>query len=409
MTGQAAIFSKRMIVWLIAAGALAFIGMSYLMIYGEEFGDRNTASASSYSSSAIGHGAFVELLRQSDIPVLVSKYDTFGRAGSGNLVILAEPESMEALQQLSRSTSQNLESVIAGPTLIVLPKRSGEPAWGNDHWIGSSTLVPIGSVEAILDLLSHGSVVIRPGHAQAFSGAGQPDLPDPQLIRSFRFRPVIASDQGMLLGVLGAGVRRIWVLADPDVLANHGIGNGDNAAFILSIIDQLRPEGGTVLIDETIHGFTRQPNLWRAIFEPPFVLATVQVAAVLAMLVWAAVGRFGPPLKTERVFAPGAATLLDTSAGLLKPGRHGGRILRRYGDGVARDVAERLHAPQAATDTQRAEWFDRVGRVRKVGLSFREIEAELVATDAAHSNSAARLTAIAGKLHQWKRDMLDGS
>lgn len=409
MTGQTAIFTKRTIVWLIAIGALAFVGMSYLMIYGEEFGDRKIAGASSFSSSAIGHGAFVELLEQSGIPVLVSRYDTLGRAGSDNLVILAEPESVEALQQLSRFTSQNLETVIAGPTLIVLPKWSGEPAWENDRWIGSSTLVPIDSVEPIVDLLSYGSVVIRPGNAQAFSGAEQPDLLEPQLIRSFRLRPVIASDQGILLGVLGAGARKVWVLSDPDVLSNHGIGNGDNAAFILSIIDQLRPPGGTVLIDETIHGFTQQPNLWRAIFEPPFVLATVQVAAVLATLVWAAVGRFGPPLKTERVFAPGAATLLDTSASLLKPGRHGGRILRRYGDGVARDVAERLHAPRGGSVSQRNDWFDRVGRARKVSLSFREIEAEMAATEAAHTNSAARLTAIAGKLHQWKRDMLDGS
>ena len=106
---------------------------------------------------------------------------------------------------------------------------------------------------------------------------------------------------------------------------------------------------------------------------------------------------------------PGAATLVDTAANLLDPERHGGPILRRYADAALREVSERLHAPRRATPAERADWLDRLGRSRRVGASYRALEAEAAEAAAAPTGQADRLTAVAARLHRWKKELLDGS
>jgi hypothetical protein len=265
-------------------------------------------------------------------------------------------------------------------------------------------------VERILQVVAPEGQVRRPGGVRrlAVNMLGvAPQLDDVQLMVSGWLRPIVGSDRGMLLGEVIGFDPPLWVLSDPDVIATHGIGHGDNAAFALALIDALRPAGGTVVMDETIHGFVSEPSLWKAALEPPFVLATMQALAALAVLLWATVGRFGPPLQAERAIVPGAATLLDTGANLLKPDRHGGPILRRYADAVLREVGDRLHAPRQLTPAQRGDWLDRLGRSRKAGESWQALAAEVAAAEA--SGQPSRLTAVAARLHRWKKAMLDGS
>lgn len=399
-------FSSRALALLIAVGTLAFAGMSVLLIYGDVLGGR-TAGPSSFSVSALGHEAFAELLRESGVPVLASRNDSLARAGAGSLAIAAEPDSPEALRALAPAASDGLGAALDGPLLLVLPKRSGAPASGNDRWLGSVALLPAADVAAILRVVDPEAAVLRPEAMAPLAGSGlgiAPTLDSPQLMTSERMRPIVADRQGMLVGELWLGEHPLWVLADPDVIATHGIGRGDNAAFALALVEALRPAGGTVVIDETIHGFVSQPSLWKAALEPPFVLATLQAVAAVAVLLWAAVGRFGPPLAPERPVAPGAATLLDTSAGLLKPERHGAPILRRYADAALRDVGDRLHAPRSA---ERGPWLDRIAAGRKIEDSWRTIAAEVAAAEA--SGQGARLAAAARRLHRWKKAMTDGS
>jgi hypothetical protein len=403
------VVSGRAVTLLIAIGALAFAGMGFLLIYADELGSR-TAGPSGYSVSAIGHGAFVELLRDSGVPVLVSRHDSVARAGAGNLLVAAEPESVQALRALAPEPAGELEAVLQGPLLVVLPRRTGRPAWENDRWLGSDAMLGEAVVAGVLRTLDPGAGLVRPDQPVSFATnqlGFDPALDAPQLMTSSRMRPVVAGEQGILVGELRSGRQTLWVLADPDVIATHGIGKGDNAAFALALVDTLRPADGTVVMDETIHGFVSEPSLWKAALEPPFVLATVQAVAALAVLLWATVGRFGPPLEAERAIVPGAATLLDTGANLLKPDRHGGTILRRYADAVLREVGDRLHAPRQFTSAQRGDWLDRLGRSRRAGDSWQALAAEVAAAEAAGQPS--RLTAVAARLHRWKKDMLDGS
>ena len=55
-----------------------------------------------------------------------------------------------------------------------------------------------------------------------------------------------------MLGELKEGRRRIWVLADPDPIENHGIGKGDNLAFATTIVYALLAgKPGKLVFDAT--------------------------------------------------------------------------------------------------------------------------------------------------------------
>src|SRR5205085_4385948 len=95
-----------------------------------------------------------------------------------------------------------------------------------------------------------------------------------QLIKSSRLRPVIGNDSGMLVGELRTGARRLWILADPDPLQNHGLADPDNAVFAVALINALRGADGNVVFHEVVHGLEEKASSpLRMLLEFPFVLA----------------------------------------------------------------------------------------------------------------------------------------
>ena len=66
---------------------------------------------------------------------------------------------------------------------------------------------------------------------------------------------MVATVTGMLVGELRTGQRRLWTLADPNVMQNHGFPG--NAAFATTLINRLRGGDGNIVFDETVHGSGR--------------------------------------------------------------------------------------------------------------------------------------------------------
>src|SRR5207249_9539312 len=71
-----------------------------------------------------------------------------------------------------------------------------------------------------------------------------------QLISGTGLRPVIGSERGMLVGQLVERNRTVLVLADPDVISNHGLAREGNAALAVALIKRLRGPNGTVVRSE---------------------------------------------------------------------------------------------------------------------------------------------------------------
>ena len=127
----------------------------------------------------------------------------------------------------------------------------------------------------------------------------KPDLPSPvQLIKqSAHLEPLVTLGGDVLFGrVLPSDERStsdVYVLSDPDLIATHGLVRGDNATLAVSIVERLRPGGGGVVFDETLHGGDVRPSLWREVFRPPLVFATGSAFFAGLVLVAAGLGRFG--------------------------------------------------------------------------------------------------------------------
>jgi hypothetical protein len=230
-----------------------------------------------------------------------------------------------------------------------------------------------------------------------------------QLIKSSRLRAVIGSDKGMLVGEQRGGARRLWVLSDPDVIENYGLGSAANAEFAVALIDALRGEDGNVVFDETVHGFTDAGSSPLAIlFQFPFVLVTVQGAAAVALLLWATMRRFGAPVAPPPPLAAGKRSLIETTANLFAHARHRPIILQRYIHEIVQDVGRQMHAPAGLTERALVDWLTRVGRARDIEADCGTIVQRADDLVASRRGGSAALAALARDIFRWKREVTDG-
>lgn len=410
---QASAFSPRTVLWLIAVGSLSFAAAAYVTIYGD-FDAGRSVSADSFSYSAIGHRAFLETLQRLEVPVIVSRNATRAKAGPSSLLVVAEPPRPGTGPEIGPGTEDDslAELLTAETLLLVLPKWRGRRDGRKPRWIDRASMIPRSYVGEVLRSALPAGRVLRPATPPAWKPGPlglTPTLDGPQLIEAAQLTPILSAEQGVLVGELLRGGQRIWILSDPDVLSNHGLGRGDNAALAVALIEALRPQGGTVIFDETIHGFRQEPNLWRALFEQPFVVATLHAVVAVLALLWTSAGRFGSPLPAEPALKAGKATLLDNTASLLQYGGHGPEILRRYRDATFREVTQRLRAPRNLDQEALVDWVDRVGEARGVRRRFRDLRREVDLAAATAGPRGPNLLRAATGLYRWKQEIIHGS
>ncbi len=404
MKARPAVFSAAAVFWLFAAGFLAFAGAVFLEVDGGD-GEPRTAGANAFSYSAIGHRGLVEVLRRLDIPVLFSRNNSARKAGASSLLVIAEPPPSEGVG------GELGDLLAAEAVLIVLPKWTGVADPEKPRWLEAITILDRQDVAGVLEQLLPDARLRRVTGPVAWRRGPfgvTPSLPSPQLVESARLRPIVSSDKGVLLGELPYGGQRVWLLSDPDILSNNGIGLADNAVLAVRVIEALRPRDGTVVIDETIHGFRLAPNMWRAAFEFPFAVPTALALVALGALMWSATGRFGAPLPARPTLESGKATLIDNMAGLLRHGGHGPEILRRYASLTLRDAARRLHAPRALDEAALPGWVDRIGAARGARSRYHDLRREIDAIVGTAKANSPRLARMARGLHRWKQEIING-
>jgi hypothetical protein len=402
------LFSPRTLLAIIAIGTAAFVGMIYLAMFGG--GDPEfEIGPSAYSSSALGHKALTETLRRIDVPVVISRFRTAEKAGQGSLLVLAEPDDSETSKELLA----NFQDAPHG--LLVLPKWDGSRDVARPRWVGSMGMVQEETVETVLESAQVDALVKR------FNGTftldvpslgGEIELTTPQvIIDSQGLTPVVSFKGGILIGETADSSGRHWVLSDPDIIANHGIDQGDNAVVAVSIIEALRPAGGVVIFDETIHGLELRPNLMRTAFELPFSIVTLSAAAAIALAIWAGLMRFGRPDPAQRALQPGKITLIRTTADLLRQGNRKGTVelvLTRYLKAQVADLVARLNGPRGLSENRQIAWLDDLAVARRLGARLQPLAATIEATAKSHSTDPGRALRLAADLHAWKQEFLYG-
>jgi len=237
---------------------------------------------------------------------------------------------------------------------------------------------------------------------------GQITLTDPQFLAGGELQPIITGPDGTLVGELASDGGRLWILSDPDLLSNQGIGKADNAAVAVALIDRLR-RGGVVIVDETVHGFELHANLFRLALHPPFVIVTIGAAAALLLLFWAGTGRFGAAQAVPPALAAGKATLIDNAAGLLRLGGAMNPMPARYLRVLAAAAIGKLNGPAGLDEAAGLAWLDRFaashGRVRRLA----PLRARAARLAAQRRSDPRRAQALAMALYRWQQEMVHGT
>ena len=429
-------FSSRVVALLIACATALAAAAVLLHVYGKDSVSEGKKFANNaYSVSAIGHAGFYDLLRRMDRPALRSAGSVRVAVGTHGTLIIAEPNPS------SPAGTWRFRLMETPRLLFVLPKWSGAPDENRPSWISKAELLPLFAVRQTLALaVGVESSVFRRELTDDEATEKTEKKPWPvnnvgveptlsevvQLIRCSEMMPIVGGEDGILLGEIKqkdsqATERQgtdgiIWVLSDPDVLSNHGIVKGDNAAFMLAAIDALRSwnnadPSAPIVFDETIHGFRESQGSTIALpFRFPFVVVTALTCIAVVLLVLSGAGRFGTPLVPKPVLDFGKMNLIGNSARLLDYSGHHAAVLERYIGMTLHSVASALRAPylddSGTGHTALSTWLDRVGRSRGVSSSCSDILRSAKASDTEHV--IHNLFESAKKIYDWKQEILKG-
>jgi hypothetical protein len=324
------------------------------------------------------------------------------------LLVLAEPDDSD----ISEEMIEGFGDLPHG--LLVLPKWGGRRDGSKPRWVETMGLVPLDDVEDVLKRAG------TEGMAKRLKGTftvevpdfgGKIELTDPQIMIGAAVKPIVTLQDGVLIGEADLGSGQQWVLSDPDLISNHGIDQGDNAVVAVSIVEALRPGGGAVIFDETIHGLELRPNLLRTAFQLPFSIVTLSAAVAIALAIWAGLMRFGRPDPSQRALQPGKVTLIRTTADLLRQGSRKGTVelvLTRYLKAQIADLVARLNGPRGLDENRQIAWLDDLAVARRLDARLQPLAAAIEATAKSHSTDPGRALRLAADLHAWKQEFLYG-
>ena len=410
---KAPVFSRNAVVWLVTVCAVSLLAGVLLGVFRSDLARFRSSGADSFSQSAIGHRAFVELLRELEVPVLVSLDGSAPKAGLDNALLLLEPSLSDSWGQDFSYWEETYDHAYL--ILLVLPKWQGVADPKRPGWLLGAVTYPETRVESMLQTLDLDADLVRPeadklGEWDILAGL-KPELPLPQLLRSDSLKTIWSCDKGTLLAqwVVDPTIEEtILVLSDPDLISNHGLGLGNNAELAVSLVKSLTGSDGTAIFDETVHGYRVTRSLWRGFFDFPLVLVTVQMTLLTAALLWLAVLRFGSARPPREGHSPGQGFLIANTAQLLCYGGHGSRVVSRYWEFIRLEAAERLHLDRRMTDDRLDERMDRISKARGTTLRLKDLDQRVRRLGEKSEPGAEALLATAGDIHKWHREMTHG-
>lgn len=392
-------FNPRLVFGLIAAGLAAFAALLLLLAFGGNIGSGRDGRAHALSVSAVGFKGLVDLVGRFHETATIRDPEDFGLEDL--IVVAIEPRSRPA--DLARLLGRRHGKA----TLIILPKWLTAPDPARRGWVRG--LAPVAGME--IERIMERPVRLRIGDSAAgrarasgrdmLEGLAMPVPQFPQTIEGQDLTPLVTLPGGGAL-VARIGDQPHYIVADPDLMNNHGLKDPEAARAALALIDALnRTDAESVNFDLSVNalGARSQPSLLRTAFEPPFLVMTLALlaAALLAGLHGAV--RFGQAKIEQRAIALGKAALVENSAGLIRLARREARLGAAYADVVRLDAARTASAPAWLTGAELDAYLDTLSRADSP--TFSALAARL-----AQASDRNALAAAARALFSWKKDII---
>jgi hypothetical protein len=230
-----------------------------------------------------------------------------------------------------------------------------------------------------------------PGHAPPelrFSAPGPL-----QTVGSPGIKPIVTDRSGRAV-LVQLGEEPLYLLADPDLLSNRGMADRRQAAAALAMLDFLNStDAESIVFDVTLNGLGQTRSPLKLMFDPPFLAATLAIAAALLLAGLQSVARFGAPRRPERAIAFGKAALIDNSAALVRQARREAALGGRYAEMIREKAMAVFAVPARLRDSAVVDYLDQLGG--------RSSFSALAAT-AEQARSREELLAAAQALHRWQ-------
>ncbi len=383
-----------------------------------DVGERHAAN--SFSVSAIGFAGLIELLAAGGVPAMASEHVSGQRASPSRPLLLLSPPLAQELGELAQMLDYAAHR--QAPVIVVLPKWQGTASLSNRDWVARLSLLASEVPESVLRICLHEE--IEPGALRLGCGPdggawsarlamnAPPSLADPQLLApgAAGLQPLIWCAGGVLAALHQE--RQVLIISDPDLLNNSGLAVDGNAALAVQLLVETFPDTSALVVDETLHGFSRAPSLWRELLRFPLVMASMQLLLLLAAVVWAGFDRFGSAQEVSPRVAAGTRTLIDTTTSLIARGASVSYTLLAYWELVIRHAARRLGiTPGPGSEPpalRQARRLAAAGAGRRTGqdLGWLTEQVQQLSGSRCEPRRAVRL---ARHLWRWRKEMLDGA
>jgi hypothetical protein len=405
---------------LLALTLPALFVITFVYILTSPVGSQSRRQGSNtYSVSAVGFKALVNFLGGLDLRVLSSRRASGQLCGPSTPLVLLEPPMDAASETTLDEMIAQAESRRAR-VVVVLPKWISRPQAGKSDWAGAVWPLPSQAPRAVLsDLLGRElgtSTVIRldrptaAGWEASFALTEPPFLPYPQLMspRISGLEPIVWSGSGVLAARIEG--RDIIVVSDPDLMNNVGLAAAGNAVLSHRLLVG-GPAARAIVFDETLHGFTAAPSIWREFLRFPLNLVAIQLAMLLITAVWIGSSRFGPAEPPPPRYAAGSATLIDATGRLFSLAGRPRDALLRYWNLMLRRTSDELgQLPGSGTRRSQDEviaHLNAIGRRRGAATNLEDLAAEIDRlTDRDADRAGVLLTAQS--IFTWRRDVIHG-
>ena len=398
-------FDGRVIGALIVAGIIGFIGYVLLSAFGGQWTSGRDGGGHAMSHSAISYSAIARIARDAGRAVAIERRAA-GTSAAGLLVLTPAPGAS------ADDLAQRIAQAGRRTVLVVPPKWPVQPQPLQRDRVqrlpGQLMLPTPPALSALGNVwLNDGARPFTPVVAGRI-GTTEVMLPVPrQLPRTVTGKdifPVVTIGGETLLGLARQrtpGGGNIYLLADPDILNNHGIATPDRAVAALHLLDALGGREG-LAFDVVLNGLgDGGRSLLRLAMTPPFLGLTICLVAAALLAIWQGFVRFGPAWREGRAVALGKSALVANGARLIVQARRVPQFAPRY-VALVRDAAARaLHAPPGLDGAALDAWLDRFPDAQ--GRRFSALAQALMA-----AHNPIDCVADAGALGQWRKDVIRG-
>jgi hypothetical protein len=403
VTGGGGAFNAGMMLAVVIAGVLAFMGFLVLSAVAPQMDGRSNGGSHALSIAGTGFAAITDLAERAGLGGDVLRAED--KTSYNTLLVITPDQKSSQTEIMDRITAHAGK----GKVLIIPEKWLVQRHPSRRGWVQKS-LPNIGQYN--LPTSELGLTLTYPLRAAKTELPATVDWDDTPFTLSIPTQSFAIEGTGlesvidhpgggMLLGYADK-YPGVYILSDADLLNNQAMDDPKRAEAALRLLTYILnyDDLDAVQFDVTVNGLGNDDrSLLRMAFTPPFLGITLSLIAAALFAGWQSLVRFGPPWRAARAVALGKTALVTNAAELMRQAGKDHHGAGAYARNIRDTVAMAMSAPAHLKDAALEDWLNR--RAPKKASQIGELMRRMERAD----NNADMLDG-ARALSRWRKDML---